>query len=217
MNVPLEDRPAEQVKEEVIDTLIHNFSVGVISNEAFERRLDAVMNATTNQARIDQAKDLTPPPDNTIKDQKAKQFSVNYAHDTAEAPDKLINILGSTDRSGMWKVPKVINVYTFLGSSTLDFTDARFTTPNVTVRVYSVLGSDTVYVPEEVNIISKAFCILGSTENKAPSISSNQSPTVTIEGYVVLSDLSIKIKTTIKEKFVAFANQMKAMFNENGY
>ena len=72
-------------------------------------------------------------------------------------------------------------------------------------------------MPEEVNIISKAFCILGSTENKAPSISSNQSPTVTIEGYVVLSDLSIKIKTTIKEKFVAFANQMKAMFNENGY
>nr|WP_252732283.1 hypothetical protein [Paraglaciecola arctica] len=36
---------------------------------------------------------------------------------------------------------------------------------------------------------------------------------LTIEGLVMFGGLDIKIKRTIKEKFVAFANQMKTMFN----
>ena len=43
MTVKLEDRPLEQVKEEVIDVLVYNYSHSVISSEAFERRLDAVI------------------------------------------------------------------------------------------------------------------------------------------------------------------------------
>ena len=43
MAVILEDRPIETLREEVIDTLIYNYSHGVISNEAFERRLDQAM------------------------------------------------------------------------------------------------------------------------------------------------------------------------------
>jgi len=54
---------------------------------------------------------------------------------------------------------------------------------------------------------------LGGIDNSAPSIASRQAPTLTIEGLVMFGGLDIKIKRTIKEKFVAFANQMKTMFN----
>lgn len=212
MPVTLEDRPIEQVKEEVIDVLIHNYSHGIISNEAFERRLDAVIATSSHQEMLDQVKDLDAAPDDTLKQQKEQQFSVNYSHAPTQESETLVNILGESDRSGVWTVPKEIRVFTLLGGSTLDFTDARFTSPNVTVKVTSILGSDKIYVPENVNVLSRAFCILGSSKNKAPSVASVQAPTITIEGIVLLSELSIKIKTTMKENFVAFANRMKAMF-----
>lgn len=215
MSVILEDRPIEQVKEEVIDVLIHNYSHGIISNEAFERRLDAVIATSSHQEMVDQIQDLDAAPDDTLKKHKEQQFSVNYSQTPAHDTETLVNILGESDRSGVWTVPKEIKVFTLLGGSTLDFTDARFTSPNVTVRVISILGSDKIYVPENVNVLSKAFCILGTSRNKAPSVASSHAPTITIEGCIFLSELSIKLKTTIKENFVAFANKMKTMFETN--
>mmetsp|Transcript_19669 Transcript_19669/g.62559 ORF Transcript_19669/g.62559 Transcript_19669/m.62559 type:complete len:219 (-) Transcript_19669:500-1156(-) len=215
MTVKLEDRPIEQVKEEVIDVLIHNYSHGIISNAAFERRLDAVIATSSHQEMMDQIEDLGPAPDDTLKQQKEQQFQVNYSQAPAEEQETMVNILGETDRSGIWTVPKEIKLFTLLGGSTLDFTNALFTGPNVKVRVISILGSDKIYVPENVNVVSKAFCILGSAKNKAPSVASKHAPTITIEGVVLLSELSVKIKTTMKENFVAFANKMKAMFDSN--
>jgi len=215
MPVTLEDRPIEQVKEEVIDVLIHNYSHGVISNAAFERRLDAVMATEVHQDMLDQIKDLDAKPDETLKKHKEEQFSVNYSQSPVQESETLVSILGESDRSGVWVVPKEIKVFTLLGSSVIDFTDARFTSPNVTVKVISILGGDKIFVPENVNVVSRAFCILGSTKNKAPSVASVHAPTITIEGIVFLAELNIKIKTTMKENFVAFANKMKAMFENN--
>ncbi|MFT6269195.1 MAG: hypothetical protein ACJAVV_002019 [Alphaproteobacteria bacterium] len=215
MPVKLEDRPIETVKEEVIDVLVHNYSHGFISNEAFERRLDKVIETTSHQAMMDQIADLDATPNEEIKQQKEQQFSVNYNNEVSEESETIVNILGSSDRSGQWVVPRVIKVYSILGGATIDFTDARFNSPNVKVQIISVLGGDKIYVPENVNIVSKAFCVLGSIDNKAPSIASRQAPTITIEGLILFSSLDIKIKVTIKEKFIAFANQMKEMFDTN--
>ncbi len=214
MSVKLEDRPIDQVKEEVVDVLVYNYSHGIISNEAFERRLDAVIEATSHQVMMDQISDLKPAPDDTVKKHKEHQFSVNYSDQEVQATDKMINILGTADRSGVWTVPRELKVFTVLGGSTIDFTNAKFSGPNVNIKIYSLLGSDSIFVPENINIVSKAFCMLGSVQNKAPSVASSVAPTVTIEGVVLLSDLSIKIKKTMKESFMAFANQMKAMFDD---
>lgn len=215
MPVILEDRPIETVKEEVIDVLVHNFSHGYISNEAFERRLDTVIETKSHQTMMDQIADLESTPDETIKKHKEQQFSVNYNEEIAEESDSIVSILGSNDRSGQWVVPKTIRIISILGGSNIDFTDARFNSPNVKVQILSILGGDNIYVPENVNVVSKAFCVLGSIDNSAPSIASRHAPTITIEGLILFSGLDIKIKTTVKEKFIAFANQMKAMFDTN--
>jgi hypothetical protein len=217
MTVKLEDRPREQVKEEVINTLIHNYSHNIISNEAFERRLDTVIAATSNQAMMDEIEDLSPAPDDTIQQHKEKQFAVNYAETQVEESESLVSILSETDRSGVWEVPKLIKVYSILGTSKIDFTNARFSSPNVKIQVFSLLAGDKIFVPENVNIVSKAVCVLGSVKNRAASIAPSQAPTITVEGVMILSDLSIKIRTTVKEKFMAFANQMKEMFDSKHF
>lgn len=102
-----------------------------------------------------------------------------------------------------------------MGGSEIDFSDAIFTTPTVRIKVFCLCGGDDIYVSENVNVISKAFCIMGGIDNKAPSIASRQAPTLIIEGVVICGGLDIKLKRTIKEKFLAFADQMKTLFNSN--
>ncbi|TDF39677.1 DUF1707 and DUF2154 domain-containing protein [Alteromonadaceae bacterium M269] len=220
MTVKLEDRPIETVREEVIDKLIYNYSNGVISSEAFERRLDQVMASEVHQEIVDLGADLDPPSSQANQEytaQKERQFNINYGSTDSDEVDTIVSVFGGSTRSGLWTVPKEVRVFSIFGGSDIDFTDAIFNTPNVTVKVCCIFGGDNIFVPENVNVVSKAFCIMGGIDNKAPSIASRQAPTITIEGMVLFGGLDIKIKQTIKEKFVAFANQMKEMFNSNNY
>ena len=213
MSVILEDRPIEQVREETIDQLIVNYSHGVISSEAFERRLDQAMASNDHQTISELVTDLEQLITPEFSAQKERQLNINYAAGNHDETDTIVNILGGSNRSGQWTVPKEIRVLTILGGADIDFSDAIFTTPNVTIKILCLFGGDNIYVPENVNVVSKAFCILGGIDNTAPSISSRQAPTITVEGLVLFGGLDIKIKRTIKEKFVAFANQMKSMFD----
>jgi hypothetical protein len=213
MSVILEDRPIEQVREETIDQLIFNYSHGVISSEAFERRLDKAMNSEVHQDIVDLVADLTLKADNDYSDQKEHTFTPSYSNAVADDAVKINNVLGNVERSGQWYVPQEIVVRNILGEAKIDFTDAIFQYQNVTIKINCVLGNVNIFVPENINVVSKTYGIVSSIENKAPSLANRQAPVITIEGKVILGQLDIKVKQTIKEKFVSFANNLKAAFD----
>ena len=208
MSVKLDDRPREQIKDEAIDILIHNYSHGIISNEAFERRLDAVIAAQTNTEIMAEVEDLDLTPDETIKQHREKQFTVNYAAEPVEDEDWIVNVMGGSDRSGAWTVPKKLNIVSIMGGSKIDFTDAKFGAANVTINSIAIMGGDNIYVPENVNVVCKVFCLMGGITNKAPSIADRNAPTITIKGFALFGGSKIKVKRTVKEKFVAFASRV---------
>lgn len=211
MSVKVEDRPIEQVREQVIDQLIYNYSHGVISVEAFERRLDKAMDAKDNSVLLTLVEDLTLNTDKQYKAEKQSQFTPNYsAQQNSDDDITLRSILGSNERSGQWVVPKNIYLNNYMGSVVLDFTDAIFTHQNVTIHVHCIFGSDEIYVPEHVNVVSKMFCILSTLENKSVTLNKRQGPTIHIEGKAILGSVEVKIKRTIKEKFMSFANDLRS-------
>lgn len=209
MAVKLEDRPIEQVREETVDKLIVNYSHAIISAEAFERRLDEAMATESHQQLVNLVADLPLEADPKYDAQKERSFTPNYSAGQAEDDDRLISILGSNVRKGQWVVPKKITVIDVVGSATLDFTDAIFQHQFVEVKVVNVLGSLDIYVPENVNVTTRMFNIIGSSENRSPSLAGRQAPQITITGYSVLGSLEVSVKRTMKEKFVAFANSMR--------
>lgn len=213
MSVILEDRPIEQVREETIDQLIFNYSHGVISAAAFERRLDQAMNSESHQEIVELVADLTLKADTAYNDKKEHQFTPNYTSASSDETLNLKSILSNVEHSGQWCVPKVIVINNILGEATLDFTDAIFQHQHVTVKLNCILGSNKVYVPENINVVCKSFGIISSIENKAASMASRQAPIITIEGKVVLGSLNVSIKRTIKEKFITFANNLKSAFD----
>nr|WP_136251623.1 DUF1707 and DUF2154 domain-containing protein [Ningiella ruwaisensis] len=212
--VKLEDRPIEQVREETIDTLIYNYSHAVISEEAFERRLDIATESTSHAEIVDQVSDLSPPEDDTIAQHKARQFDVQYDTSAESDDETLVSVLSSNTKGGHWVVPKEITCYSILGSIKLDFSNAVFSSPNVTIKVVSILSGDKFYVPESVNVTSSVINVLSGVSDHTASMAGKQAPKIKIEGVALLSDISVSVKKTMKEKFVSFANQMKAMFSD---
>ncbi|CAB0151607.1 hypothetical protein PSI9734_01981 [Pseudidiomarina piscicola] len=212
MSVKLSDRPIEQVREETVDKLIVNYSRAIISAEAFERRLDEAMATDDHQQLVDLVTDLPLDADVQYDHKKERSFTPNYAATDATEDDKMISILGSNVREGQWQVPKKIIVVDVLGSAKLDFTDAIFQHQAIEVRVTNVLGSLEIFVPENVNVTTRVFNIIGSAENHAPSMAGRQAPQITITGWSLLGSIEVSVKRTMKEKLVAFANSMREAF-----
>ena len=217
MSVILEDRPIEQVREEVIDKLIYNYSHGVISAEAFERRLDKAMATNEHAQIVALTADLSMKADEQYSAKKSASFNINYAEPSIEQDLNIKTILGNNERSGRWSVPKQITLLNVFGSTTLDFTDAVFHHQEVIINIDCILGSEKILIPEGVNVVCEAFCILGNIENKAPSIAPKQAPTIKIKGKLWLGSIDVEIKRTIKEKFVSFANELKSLFDDGSY
>ena len=215
MPVTLEDRPIEQVREETIDKLIVNYSHGIISSEAFERRLDDATHSESHQTLIDLVADLPLEVDNQYTRYKDTQFNPNYRAPTEDSDERIVSILSSEEREGQWVVPQKLRIISVLASVKLDFSDAIFEHQQVVIQVTDFLSSLEILVPENVNVSTRLSGVASSTENKAPSMGGRQAPHIRIEGLSVLGSLEIKEKKTLKEKWVAFANKIKSALNDS--
>ena len=215
MSVKLADRPMENVREEVIDQLIFNYSHGHLSMQAFERRLDQAMSTSDHQQLVELCADLELREDQQYSQYKASEFAPKYAAEEFDDEESIVNIFGGSDRTGQWLVPKRIKVLSIFGGANLDFTDAVFQSPVTRITSFCLFGGENLYVPENVNVVSKVFCIFGGVNNKAPSMAGRHGPKIVLEGFAIFGGIDVKVKRTIKEKFMAFANNLKSLLNSN--
>ncbi len=215
MPIKIEDRPISALREEVIDQLIMNYGHGKLSLEAFERRLDSAMESNDPHALSALTEDLDLNVDQDYVALKKQQMSdkskldkdTDYGHE--KESDYLVNIFGGSSRSGVWTVAKETNVINIFGGGDIDLTDARFSHKTIYIKVFSLFGGSDIFVPENINVSVKAFCIFGGVENRASSICDASAPTVVIDGIAIFSGINIKVKRSIKEKLMRFADGIK--------
>lgn len=210
MPVKLEDRPIEQVREETIDKLIVNYSHEVISQEAFERRLDEAMATDSHQQLVDLVQDLPLTADSAYKEQKQASFGASSVATVAD--EKLVSILSNNTRKGPWVAPAQLKVVDVLGSVTLDFSEAHFTQPTIEIELNNVLGSLSILVPDNVAVVSKASHILSSSEEHSPTTQDSTTNTVIIKGWSLLGSVDVSVKRNMRERWLAFANSMREAF-----
>ncbi len=219
MPVNLEDRPLRKIREEIIDQLVMNYGHEEITLEAFEKRLDKAMETEDRETLLGLVADLELKIDNQYQQTKAKKLAndKNYFNtDSAEnmgEQEKILRVLSSIKRSGAWVVSKNINATSILSDFSLDFTDAIFEHPVVTIKIFSLLTSDTLFLPEGVRVICNTSSILGSVNNKVVGKYQEGAPTIIIEGISILSSLDITVRVTMKEKWLRFADGVKKLFN----
>ena len=218
MSVPLKDRPLAQVKEEIIDQLILNYSHGEISAQAFERRLDQAYDCSCQEQLATLVADLPLHSDPRYNSEKAARMRTPFTQSSEQVNgEKITAILSSDQRSGEWVVPKEIHLNNYLGSIELDFTNAIFSHPEVHIYVNCILGSDEIVVPENVDVQTQTTNIMGSLVNKrvslGPRYEDKQRPCIIIHGRIILGSVEVSIKRTMKEKLKAFAFDLRDLFD----
>lgn len=209
MAVKFEDRPLDKVREEVIDQLVMNYSHGELSQEAFEARLDHAFDSTTHQQLADLVEDLPLQVDAKYEQSKAARFDAHSTKIFAGSEHSIVAVLSSQSMKGAWQVPAKIKAYSVLGSLKIDFTDAHFESDEIHVQLLDLVGDIKIFVPEFARVTCNVANIISSLDNHLEAPVQEPKVHIHISGYSVLSSIDIKVRQTMRERFIAFADKLK--------
>ena len=215
MPVKIEDRPVKNIREEVIDQLVMNYAHQEITLEAFEKRLDLAIDTEDRNVLLEQVADLDLKTDSQYQKTKAEKLSKDkhFFDDKSDNHEKIRRVLSSSTQSGPWIVGEKISVTSVLSDFTLDFTDAIFNFPVVHIKMFSLLTHDTIFVPEGVRVVCKASSYLGSINSRVFGSADENAQTIVIHGNCIVSSMDIKIRVSLKEQWLNFADGVKDLFN----
>jgi len=216
MPVATQDRPIEAVRRETIDQLILNYGHGKLSLAAFERRLETAMDAQSHVALLELTKDLEVFTDPGYAQKKHAELAVQVDENLGDVDEEewMVHVFGGSNRKSSWNVPQRIKMINVFGGCDLDFTQATFAARRTRIIMFCLFGGATLYVPEGVRAISKAVCIFGGINNRAPATTDPNAPTLVIEGLLLFGGVDVKLKKSFKKRYVEFAESVRGMFGE---
>ncbi len=179
-------REIGESRERAIATLTEAFARDDLELDELEERLAKVQAADSLDAIATVVTDLVPatapiPP-----------RAIVPAAD-ALAAQRILAILGSTEQGGTWTGARRIRAASILGSTVIDFRNARLPAGVVDLEVSALLGSVEIIVPPDLAVEMHGSGILGSFEavNRAPASPDEERPTLRIHGVAALGSVEV--------------------------
>ena len=177
-------RASDTDRIQIAQLLAYAAEQGRLELKDYEDRLTRAYAATTYR-ELDQLRaDLLGSPVNPRRGGK-----VNPAPSTL-----LLALLSGFERRGRWNVPKKLTTFTLWGSGVLDLRYADFTSTEVEIHAYSVMGLQTILLPPEVNVEIKGHGVMGGFDHEVLGQGTPGAPTVKIGGFALWGGVGIKRK-----------------------
>jgi hypothetical protein len=104
----------------------------------------------------------------------------------------LLAILSGFERRGRWNIPGRMTTFTLFGGGVVDLRYADFTSPDVEIHAYSILGGQTIVLPPEVNVDVKGHGVMGGFDQTVDGAGTPGAPKVTIKGFSLWGGVGIK-------------------------
>ena len=112
---------------------------------------------------------------------------------TKPAPSTmLMAILSGFERRGRWYVPGRMTTFTLFGGGVVDLRYADFTSSDVEIHAYSILGGQTILLPPEVNVEMHGVGVMGGFDQTVDGTGTPGAPKVTIRGFSLWGGVGIK-------------------------
>ncbi len=182
-NLPARDsstRATDDDRIQVAQLLAEAASNGRLSIDEYETRLGTAYSAAT----YDQLERLT------VDLPEALEYR---RHKSRPAPSTmLLAVLSGFERRGRWNVPHRITTFTLFGGGVVDLRYADFTSPDVEIHAYSILGGQTILLPPEVNVDVKGHGVMGGFDQRVDGAGTPGAPRVTVKGFSLLGGVGIK-------------------------
>jgi DUF1707 SHOCT-like domain len=106
----------------------------------------------------------------------------------------LLALMSGFERRGRWNVPKKLTTFTFWGSGVVDLRYADFTSTEVEIHAYSIMGMQNILLPPEVNVEIHGHGVMGGFDHKVLGEGTPGAPTVKICGFSLWGGVGIKRK-----------------------
>jgi Domain of unknown function (DUF1707) len=177
-------RASDTDRIQIAQLLAYAAEQGRLEMKDYEDRLTKAYAATTYQELDQLREDLLGSPVNPRRGGK-----VNPAPSTL-----LLALLSGFERRGRWNVPKKLTTFTLWGSGVLDLRYADFTSTEVEIHAYSVMGLQTILLPPEVNVEIKGHGVMGGFDHEVLGQGTPGAPTVKIGGFSLWGGVGIKRK-----------------------
>jgi hypothetical protein len=106
----------------------------------------------------------------------------------------LLAIMGAFERRGRWNVPKKLTTFALWGGGVVDLRYADFTSTEVDIHAYSIMGGQTILLPPEVNVEIHGHGVMGGFDQRVPGEGTPGAPKVRIRGFSLWGGVGIKRK-----------------------
>jgi hypothetical protein len=106
----------------------------------------------------------------------------------------LLALMSGFERRGRWNVPKKLTTFTLWGTGVLDLRYADFTSTEVDIRAYSIMGVQTILLPPEVNVEIHGHGVMGGFDHGVLGDGTPGAPKVKIRGFALWGGVGIKRK-----------------------
>jgi Domain of unknown function (DUF1707) len=106
----------------------------------------------------------------------------------------LVAIMSAFERRGRWNVPQKLTTLTLWGGGVVDLRYADFTSPDVQIHAYSIMGGQTFLLPPEVNVHVKGIGVMGGFDHDVDSTGMPGAPRITISGFSLWGGIGVKRK-----------------------
>ncbi len=105
----------------------------------------------------------------------------------------LLAILSGFERRGRWNVPERMTTFTLFGGGVVDLRYADFTSPEVEIHTYSIMGAQTILVPPEVNVDLHGHGVMGTFDHLDDSGKGLPgAPRVKVRGFSLWGKVAVK-------------------------
>ncbi|CAN5581749.1 DUF1707 domain-containing protein [soil metagenome] len=106
----------------------------------------------------------------------------------------LLAIMSGFERRGRWNVPQKITTITLFGGGVVDLRYADFTSSEVDIHAYSIMGGQTILLPPEVNVRIRGVGVMGAFDHKVTGDGAEGAPHINITGFSLWGGIGIKRK-----------------------
>jgi hypothetical protein len=106
----------------------------------------------------------------------------------------LMAIMSGFERRGRWNVPSRLTTLALWGGGVVDLRYADFTSPEVEIRSYSIMGGQTILVPPEINLDIRGVGVMGAFDHDVDRQGMPGAPHVTVRGFSLWGSVGIKRK-----------------------
>jgi Domain of unknown function (DUF1707) len=172
-------RVADADRDVATQRLIKACSEGRLTLSEFEKRVEAVLAATTG-TDLDRATDDLP--------------VLAVTNPLARPSDRRwsISVVGGLHRRGAWQIPKHMIHVSLIGSTSIDLGDAEMSDPDTTITLVSLIGGADLRVPKAVRSDLSGFTLFGGRRVTGSPSPLRDSPRVHLRVFSVVGGATIR-------------------------